>query len=240
MCNLYRMKGSVAEVAALFGTPAAEGLNFAETLYPGYRGLVVADGALRAMNWGFPLILTGKQGQKLKPKPVTNARDDKLSSPFWRDSFTHRRCLIPVTQWAEPEGPPRHNTRTWYAPKLKDTVRPEEGLSEAQKAEAKARLEGPHLPSNEPNPSAPNTPLFAIAGLWRPTAEWGDSYAMVMCPASAQMIEVHDRMPVLLTPDQWLTWTQGPPIDAFALVQTWPGDLTVERTRENWVTGQPT
>jgi putative SOS response-associated peptidase YedK len=56
------------------------------------------------MNWGFPLIMTGRNGQKLKPKPVTNARDDKLSTAFWRASFESRRCLIPVSAWAEPEG----------------------------------------------------------------------------------------------------------------------------------------
>ena len=212
MCNLYRMKGSVAEVAALFGTdpaqqPAAETLNVAAELYPGYRGLVVVEGTLRAMNWGVPVILTGKQGQKLKPKPVTNARDDKLSSPFWRDSFTRCRCLIPATQWAEPEGEPRRMTRTWYAP------------------------------SDRPAPKDETPPLFAIAGLWRPTAEWGDSYAMVMCPASEQMSDVHDRMPVILPQEAWATWTDGTPKDAFDLYRTWPGELVVERTRENWVTG---
>ena len=221
MCNLYRMKGSVAEVAALFGTPPAEGLNIADTLYPGYRGLVVAHGALRAMNWGVPVILTGKQGQKLKPKPVTNARDDKLATPFWRDSFVHRRCLIPATQWAEPEGAAGRMTRTWYAPK-----------------------DAPSAPDRV-GPASVETrplfaPIFAIAGLWRPTSIWGDSYAMVMCPASPQMSDVHDRMPVLLTPDQWDQWTKAPPEDAFALVRTWPGDLAVERTRENWVTGVTT
>jgi putative SOS response-associated peptidase YedK len=59
-------------------------------------------------------VLKGKQGQPLKPKPVTNAREDKLHSAFWRDSFQHRRCLIPVSQWAEPQGEPRRMTRSWY------------------------------------------------------------------------------------------------------------------------------
>ena len=30
------------------------------------------------MTWGFPLVLKGKNGQPLKPKPVNNARTDKL------------------------------------------------------------------------------------------------------------------------------------------------------------------
>jgi putative SOS response-associated peptidase YedK len=119
MCNLYRMTNTVSEVANLFAVEADLGANFAAEVYPGYPGLVVAEGRARAMNWGFPLVLTGKQGQKLKPKPVTNAREDKLHSAFWRDSFQHRRCIVPVTQWAEPQGESGRMTRSWYS--LPDT-----------------------------------------------------------------------------------------------------------------------
>jgi hypothetical protein len=38
------------------------------------------------------------------PRRVTNTRDDKArSSSFWRDSFEKRRCLVPVTCFAEPK-----------------------------------------------------------------------------------------------------------------------------------------
>jgi putative SOS response-associated peptidase YedK len=114
MCNLYRMTKGVDEIARLFAVEPDQGANFAGELYPGYPGLVVAEGTARAMNWGFPVVLTGKQGQKLKPKPVTNARDDKLQSPFWRESFAARRCLIPVSAWAEPDGTSGQMTRTWH------------------------------------------------------------------------------------------------------------------------------
>jgi len=114
MCNLYRMTKNATEVAKLFAVEADQGANVAGELYPGYPGLVIAEGRVRAMNWGFPLVLTGRQGQKLKPKPVTNAREDKLLTGFWRDSFVHRRCLIPVSAWAEAEGEAGQMTRTWY------------------------------------------------------------------------------------------------------------------------------
>ena len=97
MCNLYRMTKAPAEIARLFGARSAAGANFAAEAYPGYPGLVVADGETRVMTWGFPLILKGKNGQSLKPKPVNNAREDKLGTSFWRPSFERRRCLIPVT-----------------------------------------------------------------------------------------------------------------------------------------------
>ncbi len=196
MCNLYRLKGSPQEVGALFGAPVVPGLNVGTEVYPGYPGLVLAEGNVRQMTWGLPLVLTGKQGQKLKPKPVNNAREDKLHTPFWRDSFTRRRCLIPVTQWAEAEGEKGQMTRTWYA-----------------------------LPGDQ---------TFAVAGLWRPTAEWGDCYAMVMVDGCEQMADVHDRMPVLLPPESWQAWTDGTPAEARHLCMTWAGELLVEKTQERW------
>ncbi|NLR72875.1 hypothetical protein HGI47_18525 [Novosphingobium sp. ERN07] len=196
MCNLYRMRASTQEIGQLFGAKATEGLNAAGEIYPGYPGLVVAEGEVRQMTWGLPLILTGKQGQKLKPKPVNNAREDKLHTPFWRDSFARRRCLIPVSEWAEAEGEKGRMTRTWYA--------------------------------------MPDVETFAVGGLWRPTAEWGNAYAMVMVDGCEQMADVHDRMPVLLRRESWEQWTQGTPEEAFALCRVWDGGLVVDRTAERW------
>ena len=93
MCNLYRMTKATAEIAHLFVARAGQGANFAAEVYPGYPGLVVAEGEARMMTWGFPLALKGKSGQALKPKPVNNAREDKLGTAFWRASFERRRCL---------------------------------------------------------------------------------------------------------------------------------------------------
>ena len=144
-------------------------------------------------------MLKGRQGQPLKPKPVTNAREDKLLTGFWRDSFARRRCLIPVSAWAEAEGDKGRMTRTWYG-----------------------------LPGGEP---------FAVAGLWRASAEWGDAYTMVMVDGHPQMAEVHDRMPLILATGDWLEWVDGPVENALQLCKTWPTDLTIERTTERWAGG---
>ncbi|WJS98182.1 SOS response-associated peptidase [Novosphingobium humi] len=196
MCNLYRMRHNSAEIARLFRAEVPSGANYADEVYPGYPGLVTAHDQARVMHWGFPVVLTGRQGQKLKPKPVTNARDDKLHTPFWRASFEKRRCLIPVSQWAEPEGEARRMTRTWYS-----------------------------LPGGEP---------FAVAGLWRPTDLWGKCYTMVMVPSCEQMAEVHDRMPVILRPQDWDKWLDGAPHEAFELCRTWRDPLLVDETDEPW------
>ena len=65
-------------------TPNISSFNATEEIYPGYPGMVVrADGdelRLDAITWGFsPVILSKKTGKPLKPKPVNNARDDKLA-----------------------------------------------------------------------------------------------------------------------------------------------------------------
>lgn len=196
MCNLYRMTRTVDEVAQLFDATGEGGANFAEEVYPGYPGLVVAEGRVTAMNWGFPLVLKGKHGQKLKPRPVNNAREDKLTSGFWKASFERRRCLVPVSAWAEAEGAKGRKTRTWYS-----------------------------VPGEDP---------FAVAGLWRPTDEWGDAYTMVMVDGHPQMAAVHDRMPLILDRKDWPAWTSGDPEAALALCRTWAGELMVDRTSQPW------
>ena len=116
MCNLYRMTKNVDEVALWFdAVEASQGANFAGEVYPGYPGVVIAEGAVRRMNWGFPLQMKGKGGQPLKPRPVNNTRTDKLDSFFWRYSFEERRCIIPVTAWAEAEGAKGRKMRTWLS-----------------------------------------------------------------------------------------------------------------------------
>jgi putative SOS response-associated peptidase YedK len=200
MCNLYRMTKNPDEVAKWFGAlNDVGGGNFGAEVYPGYPGLVLTEGRVRQMTWGFPLARKGKQGQPLKPKPVNNAREDKLTGGFWRDSFAKRRCLIPVTDWGEAEGEKGRMTRTWYA--------------------------------------VPGQELFAVAGLWRPTAEWGHAYAMVMCDSCEQMAEVHDRMPVILAREHWDEWQHGEPEQALGLCRKWGLELRVERTDERWAGG---
>lgn len=116
MCNLYRMTKTPDEVARLFDARLGQVGNAGGEVYPGYPGLIVAGGELRSMVWGFPLVLKGAKGQPLKPKPVNNTRADKLDSFMWRYSFQERRCLIPITEFAEAEGEKGSKTGTCFSP----------------------------------------------------------------------------------------------------------------------------
>lgn len=82
--------------------------------------------------------------------------------------------------------------------------------------------------------SLPGGEPFSVAGLWRPTDEWGDAYTMVMVDGSPQMADVHDRMPLILERKDWLVWTGGIPDQALGLCRTWKGDLVADRTTQLW------
>lgn len=197
MCNLYRMKKSHSEIAALFKANEGAPTNVGQEVYPGYPGTVLVDGTLRSMVWGFPLSLKSKKtGKPLKPKPVNNARTDKLDSFMWRFSFAERRCLIPLTAWAEAEGAKGSKTRTWL--------------------------------------SLPDVEAFAVAGIWRDSDEWGPCYSMVMTDAAGAAAEVHNRMPVVLFPNDYSHWTNGDPVSAKALCKPYSGELAIDRTDEPW------
>lgn len=67
--------------------------------------VILPDGALREMQWGFRRKFRGKKGPV--SRTVVNSREDKLGSPMWREAFRERRCLIPAIafyEWVEGPG----------------------------------------------------------------------------------------------------------------------------------------
>jgi putative SOS response-associated peptidase YedK len=140
MCNRYQ-RGDRHRIDKLFGArPLREYNDGPEIVHPREIGAVVrlVDGqrVVEPMTWGFPVVSRGKDNQLLKPKPVNNARFDKLGG-FWKRWAQEpaQRCLIPAVRFAEAEGRTGHMTTTWLS------VRDQE--------------------------------MFAWAGLWRDSDEWG-------------------------------------------------------------------
>lgn len=209
MCNLYRTRASLEEIARLFRAvlpEEARAANLSSGIYPGTPGPVVraiqGKRQLARMTWGFPLRQCSKKtGKPIKPNPVNNARN--LVSPFWKSAAANPewRCLIPVSEFAEAEGRKGQKTRTWF--------------------------------------SVSDEPVFAWAGLWRPSAEWGDVYSGVMTEANELIAPVHDRMPVILEPVDHERWLQGTFEDVLALQKPCgPDRMVMVRTHEPWVAGR--
>jgi putative SOS response-associated peptidase YedK len=117
MCNLYSMTKSRQEVSRLFRVGHNRAVTFDPqvAIFPGRSAPVVRvaeDGEreIVTLSWGFVLLREG-----YAPKRVTNTRDDKLISPFWRASFEERRCLVPATSFCEPHDDRKPATWHWFA-----------------------------------------------------------------------------------------------------------------------------
>jgi len=166
-------------------------------ILPGSNAPVVCeagdgDREIALLSWGFVLLMKGAV-----PKRVTNFRDDKIKNPFWRRSVEQRRCLVPVTSFAEPKGK-RPAIWHWFA------------LNEEREAFAFAGIwrsyKGPLKKDGE-------------------TVEI-DTYAFMTTRPNELVASVHPtRMPVMLVgeaaQDQWIS---GSADEALELVRSYPAD----------------
>jgi putative SOS response-associated peptidase YedK len=106
MCNLYSVRTSRAALARKFGLADNRMAAFEPlpAIFPGHMAPVIKraeDGEreLVMRSWGFILLREG-----YAPKRVTNTRDDKIATKFWKESFERRRCLVPASSFCEPDG----------------------------------------------------------------------------------------------------------------------------------------
>jgi putative SOS response-associated peptidase YedK len=205
MCNLYSMTAAREAVLRLFrvGDNRAAAYEPKASIFPGHLGAVVrraSDGEreLSVLSWGFVLPQPGKA-----PRRVTNFRDDKVSSPFWRDSFERRRCLVPATSFCEPHGGRTPATWHWFA------LQGGEARPLFAFAGIWRRHQGPIRKGGEPVDL--------------------DVYAFLTTTPNALVATVnHERMPVLLTgATDFDTWLNGTPKEAFGLAR----ELEAEQMR---------
>ncbi len=86
---------------------------------------------------------------------------------------------------------------------------------------------------------------MAFAGLWE-GFRWPDgtvtrSFAIITTDASPDVAELHDRMPVILEPEDWPAWlgeVEGDPLSLLhpapdCTLRTWPVDRRIGSPRNN-------
>lgn len=200
MCNLYSMTAAREAILRLFRISAnrASAVSALDAIFPGHSAPVVRrapDGEreLSMLSWGFVLPQKDKA-----PRRVTNMRDDKaLQSSFWRDSFEYRRCLVPVTSFAEPR---EVTPATWHWFAL-DGAEPRPLFAFAG---VWRRWTGPIRKGGDPV----DIDVFAF---------------MTTLPNALVGTINHERMPVLLTTDaDRERWLEGTPAEAFTLARPHP------------------
>jgi putative SOS response-associated peptidase YedK len=200
MCNLYSLTKSREAIARLFKVSDNRAAVFhpLPAIFPAHMAPVVRpadDGELElaVMSWGLVLPQPGKA-----PRRVTNVRDDKArSSSFWRESFERRRCLVPVTSFAEPrEITPA--TWHWFA-STGEEDRPAFAFAGVWR-----RWVGPIKKDG---------PSIEI-----------DTYSFMTTTPNALVSTInHERMPVMLTSGaDRERWLHGTPAEALSLARPYP------------------
>jgi putative SOS response-associated peptidase YedK len=203
MCNLYSMTKVPEAVRRLFRVPSnrAAAFELKDAIFPGHMAPVVRraeDGEreLLELSWGFVLPQPGKA-----PRRVTNTRDDKMQSAFWRDSVRKRRCLIPVTSFCEPNSDVKPATWNWFA-LTGDDPRPLFAFAGVWR-----RHVGPIKKDG-------------------PSVEFDVFSFMTTTPNVLVETVNHERMPVLLdTPAAQDQWMDGTDEEAFALCRPYPPEM---------------
>ena len=181
--------GNAAPLPAIFPRGAAPVVR---TGQGGARELVPA-------HWGFVRPQTSKRtGKPIQPRAVNNARDDKLmASPFWRESLTERRCLIPATSFSEAQGRGPAIVH-WFAVLGRDDA---------------------------PAPFAFAGLWRRWKGLYRDEPREMDVFSLVTTTPNDVVRPVHpDRMPAILAPGDHAAWLEAPPADALALIRPFPAE----------------
>ena len=164
-------------------------------IFPGHMAPVIKQSSdsereLVLRSWGFVLLRKG-----YAPKRVTNTRDDKIESHFWKDSFATRRCLLPATAFCEPdEGKPAR--WHWFALKG-ERERPLFAFAGIYRQwTGPIKKDGPNV----------DMEVFSF---------------MTTLPNALTSTINHERSPVLLTEEaQFETWLTGTPEEAFGLITT--------------------
>lgn len=85
--------------------------------------------------------------------------------------------------------------------------------------------------------SVTDQPVFAWAGMWRESDEWGPVYSGLMTDCNEAIRPVHDRMPVILHADEHDAWMHGAIEDVHAFRDRCFPDalIAMERTAEPWL-----
>ncbi|HEX6655714.1 MAG TPA: SOS response-associated peptidase [Candidatus Limnocylindria bacterium] len=203
MCGRFAQPRSPEELARLFRATAVSDLtgerfNVAPT--DPVAAIVEHHGErmLDTFRWGLvPFFADGPKART----PLINARAETVeTSPSFRTSFARRRCIVPAEAFYE--------WRRHRDPATGRVVRSEPFAI--------------RLRADEP---------MAFAGIWAiwrdpATAERLYSLAIVTGQPNELVAEVHDRMPVILHPDDWDAWLdEGARLEELrALLRTYPAE----------------
>ena len=159
-----------------------------------------AERQLRVVTWG--LVPSWAKDPKIGSRMINARMETVAEKPAFRRAFERRRAILPADgyyEWYEPEpGSPLGQTRAGKPRKQPFFIRPKDGS------------------------------ILAMAGLyelWRDPskadddpARWLWTCTVITTDAEDDLGRIHDRMPLMLTPDRYAAWLDPDNHDQDALL----------------------
>lgn len=220
MCGRYVLEGPVSRVQQFFDAKLTEAFEEYESgrynIAPTMQIPVVRinrDGERVLIRHRWGLIPSWAKDASIGTK-LNNARGETVhEKPSFRTGFKRYRCLIPASGYYEWQAPP-------------------EG--------SKARKQPFYI-------SPIDAPFFAMAGVcdhWtdKSTGELIMSAAIITTTPSSQLAHIHDRMPVMIKPEEWKEWLDPKHqnieelrkrIQSSKDIQAWPVSFAVSGVGKN-------
>ncbi len=140
--------------------------------------------SVHMMRWG--LIPSWAKDPAIGQRMINAKSETVFEKPAFRDAVRRHRCLIPCDGFYE-----------W-----KDVPVVAEGLFSDLEPTGKTRKQPYHVTANGGR-------AFAMAGLYE---RWGDdgrrveTFTVLTCPPNSLVAQLHDRMPVILHPEDYDIW----------------------------------
>ncbi|MBO2459049.1 SOS response-associated peptidase [Actinomadura sp. LCR2-06] len=143
---------------------------------------------LRTLRWG--LVPSWAKDLSIGSRMINARAETVHEKPSYRRAFAKRRCLLPADGYFE-----------WYV--LQESDDPAEGEKKAKRK-----------PQKQPFFIRPKGgAVMAMAGLyelWKPRddedADWLWTCTVITTDAPDDLGRIHDRMPMVVRPDQWDAW----------------------------------
>ncbi|RFU38442.1 SOS response-associated peptidase [Actinomadura logoneensis] len=138
---------------------------------------------LRMLRWG--LVPSWAKDVSVGARMINARVETVAEKPAYRRAFARRRCLLPADGYYE-----------WYT------------LQDDPATDEKGRKRKPRKQPFYIHPK--DGGVMAMAGLyelWRsPDGEWLWSCTLITTDAPDDLGRIHDRMPMVVTPDRWDAW----------------------------------
>ncbi len=224
MCGRFVSASPPDEIANYFGAQApeealAENYNVAPTNEVYAVRAKDSHRQLSPLRWG--LVPFWAKDLSVGSRMINARSETAPAKPAFRRAFKKRRCLIPADgfyEWAKPD-------------KVPEVVDP------SAKKSAKPKKQPFYIYRADGEP-------LVFAGLWErwipkdddgndiPDAAPVDSCTILTCSPNSVMEKVHDRMPVMIPPNEWDHWLdpESDPDDLLGLMVPAPDALLTMHT----------